>query len=147
MKNYRLHFLLLSFVLLLLIVFGRVLFLLVTETSLAGILRNVAIVYGGSLLVGLLVAMLVYVLRKSSKLGFLAVIKNSLISASAIFLFYYGFAIWRWNWPYNDQKGQPMYYENSLHWFGFAILVVSIALWIFWNRKLSKEKQHLHQGE
>ena len=132
--------------LLLLIVFGQALFLLVTETSLAGILRNVALVYGGSLLVGLLAALMISLLRKSSKLGFLAVIKNSLISATSIFLFYYGFAIWRWDWPYNDQKGQPMYYENTLHWwFGFPVLVCSVALWIFWNRKLSKNKPH--QGE
>jgi threonine/homoserine/homoserine lactone efflux protein len=130
---------------LLLIVFGRALFLLVTETSLAGILRNVALVYGGSFLVGLLVALMISVLRKSNKLGFIAVIKNSLITASSIFLFYYGFAIWRWNWPYNDQKGQPMYYENSLHWSGFAILALSIALWIFWNRRLSTSEHN--QGE
>jgi hypothetical protein len=124
---------------LLLIVFGRALFLLVTETSIAGILRNVALVYGGSLLVGILVALMISLLRKSNKLGFLAVIKNSLITASSIFLFYYGFAIWRWNWPYNDQKGQPMYYENSLHWFGFLVLALSIALWIFWNRRLGNQ--------
>ena len=74
MRTYRLHFLWLSFVLLLLIVFGRVLFLLVTETSLAGILRNVALVYGGSFLVGLLVALMISLLRKSNKLGFIAVL-------------------------------------------------------------------------
>lgn len=146
MKSYRLHFLLLSFMLLILIVFGQALFLMVTETSLAGILRNVALIYGGSLLVGLLAALIIFLLRKSIKLGFLAVMKNSLISATSIFLFYYGFAIWRWDWPYNDQKGQPMYYENTLHWWlGFPILVGSIALWIFWNRKLGKNKPH--QGE
>ncbi len=145
MRTYRLHFLWLSFVLLLLIVFGRALFLLVTETSLAGILRNVALVYGGSFLVGLLVALMISLLRKSNKLGFIAVLKNSLITASSIFLFYYGFAIWRWNWPYNDQKGQPMYYENSLHWFGFLVLALSIALWIFWNRRLGNSEPN--QGE
>ena len=92
------------------------------------------------MLVGLVVALVISLIRKSSKLGLLAVFKNSLISASAIFLFFYGFAIWYWNWPYNDQKGQPMYYENSLHWFGFPILACSIALWILWNRKLSKKE-------
>lgn len=141
MKTYRLHFLALSVVFSLLIVFGRALFLLGTETNLAGVVRNFALVFGGSLLVGLVVGWAIKLLRKSSKLGFPGMVKNSLICASAIFLFFYGYAIWFWAWPTNDQKDQPMYYDGYWHWIGFVVLLFSIALWIFWNRNLRKKEK------
>lgn len=141
MKTYRLHFLALSVVLLLLIVFGRDLFLLGTETNLAGVARNFALVFGGSFLAGLVVGWVVNLLSASSKLGFPELVKNSLICASAIYLFFYGYAIWFWAWPTNDQKDQPMNYEGYWHWIGFVILLFSIALWIFWNRNLRKKEK------
>lgn len=147
MRVQRLHFLAASFALLLWIVFGRALFLLGSESSLVGVAQNLTLVLGGAFLVGLLLFWVLTLVRKSSKLDFVSALKNSLILAGVIIFFYYGYAIWFWDWPSNDQKGQPMYYENYSHWFGFLILAGSIALWIFWNRKLSKEKQHLNQGE
>ena len=145
MSVQRVHFLAASFALLLSIVFARALFLLVVDNGLIGVAQNLTLVFGGTFLVGLLLFWLLRLVRKSSKLDLVSALKNSLILASVILFFYYGYAIWIWNWPSNDQKDQPMYYENSWHWVGFIILAFSIALWIFWNRKLSKKISH--QGE
>ncbi len=149
MNGRLLHFRTLTFSVLLFVVFGKALFALTTDTSIELVLLNFALVFAVVSVLGAVLASLVSFLWKSKKIDFLDSLSNSVILSSCVLMFFYGFAFWRWNWPYNDQRTQPMYYENAWLTFlvGVTLIVASIVVWNFWARRLTNSKAVSLQGE
>lgn len=149
MNGRLLHFLTLTLSVLLLVVFGRALFTLTTDTRVELVLLNFVLVFASVGLLGAVLGVLVSFVWKSKRIDFLASLRNSVILSSCVLMFFYGFAFWRWNWPYNDERTQPMYYENAWVTFliGAPLIAASIVLWNFWSRRLTNSKLVSLQGE
>jgi len=132
MNSRTLHFLTLSFLWLLFVVFGRGLTYLNIDTTFSGVAANIVNSSLALVLCGVLLKLLFSTVASKSSTTFWQSISNSLVLSLVTILGFYGGIIQIFNWPYNQERTTPDYYENSVFTFflGLGLNLGALAIWV-----------------
>jgi hypothetical protein len=132
MNSRTLHFLTLSFLWLLFVVFGRGLTYLNIDTSFSGVVFNIISSAVALALCGVLVKFLIGALASKFSVTFGESLLNSLVVSLVAMLEFYGGIIAIFNWPYNPERTRPDFYENSglTFFLGLGLVLGSLVLWV-----------------
>lgn len=132
MNSRTLHFLALSFLGLLFVLFGRGLTYLNVETAVNGVAFNIINTSLALALCGILLMLLINAVVSNSRVSFWESLLNSLVLALVTMLSFYGSIIQIFNWPYNPERTRPDFYENSelTFFLGLGLVLGSLGLWI-----------------
>lgn len=132
MNSRTLHFLTLSLLGLLFVLFGRGLTYLNIETTFSGVAFNIINTSLALALCGILLMLVINAVASNSRVSFWESLLNSLVLALVTMLSFYGSIIQIFNWPYNPERTRPDFYENSelTFFLGLGLVLGSLGLWI-----------------
>ena len=127
-----LHFLTLSFLGFLFVLFGRGLTYLNVDTTLSGVAFNIINTSLALVLCGVLVKLLISAVAPKFSVTFWEALLNSLVLGLVTMVNFYGCIIAIFNWPYNPERTRPDFYENSelTFFLGLGLVLGSLGLWI-----------------
>jgi hypothetical protein len=122
----------LSFLWLLFVVFGRGLTYLNIDTSFSGVVFNIISSAVALALCGVLVKFLIGALASKFSVTFGESLLNSLVVSLVAMLEFYGGIIAIFNWPYNQERTTPDFYENSGFTFflGLGLYLGALVIWV-----------------
>lgn len=132
MNSRTLHFLTLSVLGLLFVLFGRGLTYLNVDTTFSGVAFNAINSSLALVLCGFLLKLFVNAVVTKSSVSIWDSILNCLVLGLVTMLSFYGGIIQIFNWPYNPERTTPDFYENAVLMFvlGSALILGSLGLWI-----------------
>lgn len=132
MNSRTMHFLALSFLGLLFVIFGRGLTYLNSATTFSGVALNFINTSLALAFCGILLMLLINAVVSRSTVTIWESFLNSLVLGLVTMLSFYGGIIQLFNWPYNPARTTPDFYENSGFTFflGLGLGLGSLGLWI-----------------
>jgi hypothetical protein len=132
MNSRLLHFLALSFLELLFVLFGKGLTYLNIDTTFSGVTVNIVNSSLALVLCGVLLTLLISTVASKSSASFWQSISNSLVLSLVTMLGFYGGIIQIFNWPYNQERTTPDFYVNSGFTFflGLGLYLGALVIWV-----------------
>jgi len=132
MNSRMLHFLALGFLELLFVLFGKGLTYLNIDTTFSGVAANIVNSSLALVLCGVLLMLLISTVASKSSATFWQSISNSLVLSLVTMLGFYGGIIQIFNWPYNQERTTPDFYENSGFTFflGLGLYSGALVIWV-----------------
>lgn len=132
MTSKTLHFIALSFLGLLFVIFGGGLTYLNIDSTFSGVAFNFINTSLALALCGILLMLLINTVASRSTVTIWESFLNALVLGFVTMLSFYGGIIQIFNWPYNPERTTPDFYENSGFTFflGLGLGLGSLGLWI-----------------